>query len=236
MGRGRLRTLALLALILLAGCATPPWQAAPPSDQQVGTGGLEHYRFTGRIAIRQPEGSESARIQWQNDLTHQHITLLSPLGSTVAQLDRDPWGVDLRLSDREQFHARNSERLTKQVLGYALPLEGLPWWVLGQAAPEQPAQWRLDVRGQAQQLEQADWRIEYSQWRRVGHETLPGMLVLTHGMLSIKLKIDQWILGELPEADGASVTLPAATPGLAPAGSTSDPLPGDAFMSRGQAP
>ncbi len=194
-------------VLLLAGCA-PFWQSSEPQDRQVGAGGLTHYRFTGRIAIQQPDGSESGRIQWQNDLQHQQVTLLSPLGSTVAQLDRNPSGVDLRLSNQERFHAQDPEQLTAQVLGYSLPLEGLPWWVLGQAAPDEPARWQRDDRGQPRQLEQAGWRIEYLQWRPVGRETLPGLLRLTHETLTIKLKIDQWVLGA-PLEDGAQpVTSP----------------------------
>lgn len=207
-----LRVLSCGALLtLLTGCATPFWKSAEPLDEQVGSGGLAHYRFTGRIAIQQPEGSESGRIQWQNDLQQQQVILLSPLGSTVAQLDRDASGVELRLANQDRFHAQDAQQLTAQVLGYSLPLDGLPWWVLGQAAPDEPARWQLDDQGRARLLEQSGWRIEYGQWRRVGRETLPGLLRLSHGTLAIKLKIDQWILGApVPdEAAGHAVSTTA---------------------------
>ncbi len=204
----RVRALGSGALVLLlAGCA-PLWQSPEPQDRQVGAGGLAHYRFTGRIAIQQPDGSESGRIQWQNDLQQQQVTLLSPLGSTVAQLDRNPSGIDLRLANQERFHAQDPEQLTAQVLGYPLPLEGLPWWVLGQAAPDEPARWQRDDHGQARALEQSGWRIEYLQWRPVGPQTLPGLLRLTHETLTIKLKIDQWVLGASLEDGAQPVTSP----------------------------
>ncbi len=215
------RALVLGTLVAILGaCSTPLWQPREPTDQQVGLGGLAHYRFSGRIAIQQPGGSDSARIQWQQDPDRQQVTLLSPLGSTVAQLDRDASGVDLRLSDQERFHARDSEELTARVLGYSLPLEGLLWWVVGRAAPDEPARWQFDDQGRAQLLEQAGWRIEYAQWRPVGQETLPGLLRLGHGTLLIKLKIDQWVLGIPPLDEAATLTgtaTEASPPGSIPA-------------------
>ncbi len=180
-------------LVFLCGCASLP-QGAPSQDQQIGQGALLGYRFSGRLAVRQPSGTDTGKIEWVSSGADQHVALLTPLGSTVAELDRTPQSVHLTLSDHSEFWASDAEQLTHSVLGYALPLEGLPWWVLGQAAPMGGATLTRDAAGNLETLMQAGWLLHYADWRLVGGQMLPGRMVLEHGDLSIRLRVDQWLI------------------------------------------
>jgi outer membrane lipoprotein LolB len=180
-------------LILLGGCVSLP-QAVPSADRAIGHGEIQGFRFSGRLAVRQPSGTDTGKIDWVSQGADQHVELLTPLGSTVAVLDRNPQSVHLVLSDHSEFWATDSEKLTQAVLGYALPLEGLPWWVLGQAAPMGGATITPDAEGNPGALVQAGWQIRYADWRHVGEQMLPGNISLQHDDLAIKLKVDQWIV------------------------------------------
>lgn len=180
-------------LILLGGCASLP-QAVPYADQNIGQGALQGFRFSGRLAVRQPSGTDTGKIDWVSQGADQHVELLTPLGSTVAVLDRTPQSVHLVLADHSEFWATDSEKLTQAVLGYALPLEGLPWWVLGQAAPMGVSTLTRDAEGNPGTLAQAGWQIRYADWRRVGEQMLPGNISLQHEDLAIRLRVDQWIV------------------------------------------
>jgi outer membrane lipoprotein LolB len=180
-------------LILLCGCASLP-QAGSSADQTIGQGALQGFRFSGRLAVHQPSGTDTGKIDWVSQGAQQHVELLSPLGSTVAVLDRNPQSVHLVLSDHSEFWATDSEKLTQAVLGYALPLEGLPWWVLGQPAPMGGATLTRDAAGNPGILVQAGWQIRYADWRRVGEQMLPGNIALQHDDLAIRLRVDQWVV------------------------------------------
>lgn len=179
--------------VLLCGCASLP-RTSSNQDQSIGQGAVQGFRFSGRLAVRRPSGTETGKIDWVSRGADQHVELFTPLGSTVAQLDRTPQSVHLVLSDHREFWANDAERLTQSVLGYALPLEGLPWWVLGQVAPLDGATLTRDPQGNPDTLVQAGWRLHYEDWRRVGDQSLPGIISMQHEELAIRLRVDQWII------------------------------------------
>ncbi|MDE2624368.1 MAG: outer membrane lipoprotein LolB [Betaproteobacteria bacterium] len=188
------KTLLTVFSLFLAGCAS--WTPTPPpADQVTGNGALQGFRFSGRLAVQQPTGTDTGKIEWSSHGALVHVELLSPLGSTVAQLDQTPEQVHLLLSDQREYSAPDAEQLTESVLGYALPLEGLPWWVRGRAAPgDGSARWVAGQDGHPEQLVQAGWLVHYGAWRSVGGEVLPVALSLQRESLTIRLHIDQWTL------------------------------------------
>ncbi len=185
-------------LFLLGGCASGVFIPSP-QDRVTGQGVVTGFRFSGRLAVQQPSGTDTGSIEWSSHGTVSHVELLSPLGSTLAVLDGTPQQLRLVLSDQTVYVASDAEQLTQTVLGYALPLEGLPWWLFGQPAPGAGSA-RLDpgADGHLARLEQAGWQIAYDNWRSVGNESVPGFLTLRRDALTIRLKISQW---EIERAD-----------------------------------
>ncbi len=181
------------ALSLLGGCAL--WSPGPQGDLTVGRGAVQGWRLEGRIAVRQPTGSESGQLEWQlHDGTEQHLELRSPLGTTVALVDSSPVQTHLTLSDHRDYRASDPTTLTQTVLGYALPLQGLPWWLRGRSDPALPAQMEWDAEHHPQRLSQQGWVMTYANWRVVGGEWLPGMIRLVREDLQIRIKVDHWVL------------------------------------------
>ncbi|KXW59419.1 outer-membrane lipoprotein LolB precursor [Ferrovum myxofaciens] len=181
------------ALSLLSGCAL--WSPGPQGDLTLGQGTVQSWRLEGRIAVRQPTGSESGQLEWQlRGGMEQHLELRSPLGTTVALVDSSPLQTHLILSDHRDYRAGDPETLTQTVLGYALPLQGLPWWLRGQADPGLPAQVERDAEHHPQRLSQQGWVMTYADWRAVGGEWLPGTIRLVREDLQIRIKVDHWVL------------------------------------------
>lgn len=181
--------------LLLSGCATLETpRDASLQDSVAGLGQIQSVSLEARLGIRTTDSSDTARLSWQGDFNHQHVELLSPLGSVVAVLEHDGDGARLTLSDGRVLQAADSSELTSQALGYSLPLEGLPWWLLGQSMPGIPSALVYDSNGVLLQQEQAGWLICYDRWRTVGGLSLPGQVKLTRGPLEVRWIIDQWNL------------------------------------------
>lgn len=157
---------------------------------------MQGFHLSGRLAVRQPSGSDSGKIEWDSQGIHQHLVIYSPLGTTVAELDRDNEGlIHLWTSDQREYTASDAESLTQGLLGYALPLDGMPWWVLGQPAPGSFAvQVIHDGDGHVASLTQEGWQVRYGEWRQVGQQAVPGQLSMQHGDLILKLHVDRWVV------------------------------------------
>jgi outer membrane lipoprotein LolB len=120
---------------------------------------------------------------------------LSPIGSVIAELEADASGVTLTTGDQKVYRSGNVQVLTREVLGWDLPLEGLQHWVVGRADPEIPVQAEeRDARGRLTRLTQNDWRISFLAY--AGDSALPARMALAYDSLSLRLIIDRWDLTE----------------------------------------
>ena len=96
--------------------------------------------------------------------------------------------MTLETADARQYQAADAELLTQQVLGWRLPLSGLPDWLRGRAAPGDTAQTSTGADGQLLELRQDAWRIEYQDYR----EGRPVRIRLTRPDLEMRLIVDSW--------------------------------------------
>jgi outer membrane lipoprotein LolB len=181
----RLHWLALGAL-LLSGCVTPaPHVARPPQA------GQPAFALNGRIAVKFDSQHSSGGFRWQHDADFDDITMLAPLGITVAHVRRDAHGALLETSGK-QYVAQDSEVLMQRTLGWHLPLQGLPYWVRAQPMPGSPASVERDANGQIGLLRQDGWDIHYTAYATPGRDSLPLRITMQREKLEIRLLIDEW--------------------------------------------
>lgn len=134
--------LSLLVLVLTA-CATPP--ASAPQDNF----------WSGRLALRiasEPPQSLSAAFELRGNAQQGELSLLSPLGQTVALARWSPAGAALLQGDHTRPYAGMDE-LTEQLTGAALPMPALFDWLRGRTA-DVPG-WSADLSEHADGLIQA---------------------------------------------------------------------------------
>jgi outer membrane lipoprotein LolB len=124
----------LLCALVLTGCATPSRQAQPGEAFWSGRMGLNIQS--------QPPQSLSAAFELQGSAERGELLLLSPIGSTLAQLRWSPQNAELSQGDR-LWRSASLDDLTRQLTGTALPIAALFDWLGGQATS--PAGWRVDL-------------------------------------------------------------------------------------------
>jgi outer membrane lipoprotein LolB len=178
-----LARLVSLLVLVLGACAAPAIKPAPSQDKGA-------FELLGRVAVTSAEQKFSGNVRWMHEPEQDEVWFLTPLGQGVAHLVKDSAGVTLKTHD-ETHRAQDVESLTRQVLGWGLPLTGLESWVRGFAVPGVPAAVARDQAGRLARVKQGGWEISYL---RYGDDGLPGKLRVSGEGLEIILVIDNWLL------------------------------------------
>ena len=175
-----------LALVV-GGCAVIP---SVPSAQ-IGNALSANWTLQGRIGIQTGEQSLSGNIRWQHRADTDELLLTSPLGQGVARIERNAEGVILEVPNQPARRAPDAESLTREILGYALPVSGLTWWVQARPAPDRAFDATYDSAGRLAQLKQDGWVIDYLQYS-ADAPACPKKLVVAREGLEIRLVMDSW--------------------------------------------
>lgn len=152
-----------------------------------------NFRLTGRVSVRDGKQHSSGTIRWQHTRITDDIQLLSPLGQTVASIARREEGVQLATAD-QVYRADDAESLTGQVLGWRLPLAGLPYWIQGVHSPVTASEKDLDAEGGVVAVRQDGWEIIYLTYfpAQQVRAIRPRIVTLSREDLRIKLVVDEW--------------------------------------------
>lgn len=157
------------------------------------------FGLVGRVSVKGGKESFSGGVQWTHSGSRDEILLLTPIGQTLAQIQRSPEGVYLTTPGQQSYYAADVESLTEQVLGWRLPLKGLQYWVQSMYSPATAAAIDLDMQGKVVSIRQDGWEIEYSSYvpasatqTAQGQFERPRLLLLKRNDLQIKLVIDAW--------------------------------------------
>lgn len=181
----------MLAVMLLAGCATTP---APRSSQSAAA--MTAWQFNGRVSLTRGEEGWHAGLHWQEQPGSYYLRVSGPLGQGGFQLNGDARGVVLVDANGQTFAARDADALLVQVTGWQLPVTGLRYWIRGLPEPAAgKAHTTRDEAGQLSRLEQSGWTINYQRYQVVDGFSLPGKLQLSHQDVAVRIIIDQWQLG-----------------------------------------
>ncbi|HKQ26428.1 MAG TPA: lipoprotein insertase outer membrane protein LolB [Burkholderiales bacterium] len=180
-----------IVLAAVAGCAV----SRAPQVLPASSAGINTFALTGRVAVKLEQRGYSAKLTWRHAAASDRIRLLSPVGSVIAELEADASGAMLTTGDKKEYRSDNVQALTREVLGWDLPLEGLQHWVVGRAEPGLPVQAEeRDARGRLSSLKQNDWHITFLDY--AGDSSLPARIALVYDNLKLRLIIDRWDLAE----------------------------------------
>jgi outer membrane lipoprotein LolB len=171
----------LAAAAAIAGCA----QLRPMPEGAPQAGGFD---LSGRVAIRYGSDSATGGVQWRHSTASDDLLITNPLGQGVARITRDANEVHLETADGRKESAPDAETLTERVLGWRLPLEGLPVWVRAKARPDRPAEVLRDDGQRVRELRQDDWKVEYLDYEG----SRPSRMKLSRRGLEILLVIQSW--------------------------------------------
>ncbi len=183
---------ALAACIALAACAalsptSEPVQRAPAFD------------LVGRVAVKYDGRAFSSGVRWQHRADSDEISLLTPVGQTLAHIVADSSGATLTGADRREIRAGDVESLTRRGLGWELPLTRLAWWVRAEIVPGGViGEVTRDQDGRLVRLVQDGWSIVFVHRPPEEGSRLPQRLELARESYQIRLVIDNWPGGDAP--------------------------------------
>lgn len=179
------RAFALAACALLVGaCATLP-APAPIATPVVDAA----FDVTGRLSARRGSEGVAANFDWVHVPGRDAIALATPMGTTLARLDRDAAGASIERSDGSVERAVDATALAERALGFPLPVESLAWWLRAAPRPGSPHAIEYDASGRAAVLRQDGWSIVYA-WSDDGAR--PRRLHATYADLDVRVVIDAW--------------------------------------------
>ncbi|MDM0091638.1 MULTISPECIES: lipoprotein insertase outer membrane protein LolB [unclassified Variovorax] len=134
---------AALAALVLAGCATPggPTATAPDGDRP--------ENWSGRMSLRidsEPVQTFSALFDLRGGPERGTLTLTTPIGSTLAQLQWSP-GEALLKNGNETRRYPSVDALIEAATGASIPVGALFGWLAGR--DETVPGWRPDLSQRA---------------------------------------------------------------------------------------
>lgn len=177
---------AACAALLFAGCAVQP--AVPGGGTTVARDRLDAFAIEGRFSLRHEDKNYSGRLSWRHQGINDEVLLASPFGQGIAQITTGDDGARLVTNEGKTYTAATSEQLTRQVLGYPLPLARLADWVRGRAT----VAFETDARGRPLRLRDEAWRIDY-EYDGDDVQALPSRLVAQRADgVELRLRIDEW--------------------------------------------
>jgi len=189
--------LVLCICSLLVGCASFVFKPPVVETSIIEKGGVPssvNFELMGRVSAKGGDKGFAGGVRWSHTGTDDNIHLLSPFGQIVAQIKSNKDIVLLTTSEQKIYRAVNVENLTKQVLGWRLPLLGLQYWVRGVNSPRTKSEVDRDTDGRIIGIRQDGWAITYTGYfpSQLIQTERPRVLVLNRSNLKIKLVIDNW--------------------------------------------
>ncbi len=194
------RRAASIALCLcLAACATPGLRPPPGAwaEQRLQLEQFERFRLQAKIALRWPEGAETARLSWEQRGEDTDLTLAGPFGAGAVAIERRGARLEIRDGDSRRTLPADDPAALAAATGWPVPVDALAWWLRGLPDPA-GARARLSYDGGLpQRLEQDGWTVSYGRFDRVDGLLLPQALTLRYpaGALELRLAAAQWQAG-----------------------------------------
>ena len=133
------RAAALALALVLGACATAPQKPLPQLSAVPSA-----FEMAGRLAVRQGDRSEIAKLRWTHRAAADTWVIASPLGNEVARIESSAAGASLVQADGGRAEAASFAELTERVLGIALEPADLAAWLHG-TAPANDAGWTVTL-------------------------------------------------------------------------------------------
>jgi outer membrane lipoprotein LolB len=175
-----LRYCAALCAVILSACATAPPRATITAPS---------FELAGRIVVRYQQQGFSSSLRWTHAGSRDEIWLTAPLGQTIARLEADADGATLTAADQRTYRAGSIENLTKSAFGWRFPVDGMRYWVFGEAVPGTlPAAIERDDARRIARLTHEDWRVVFNY--PTADAARPSRIDVTGNDAEIRLAID----------------------------------------------
>lgn len=198
-----------LSALLMAGCANlaPHTDAGTdnvPDDATQSPASRPYHEaidLDGRLSVQYQRNGEDESLHgsftWRQTARHSTITLLSPLGQTLAAIAVEADSATLTQSGQAPRTASDVDELAAQSLGWPLPVSGLRSWLQGFATNANGKTFAATPDNNDVTTNDG-WHIRYVIWDDSDPATIrPKRIDLERqteqaGKVAIRIVIDNW--------------------------------------------
>ncbi|HJW53848.1 MAG TPA: lipoprotein insertase outer membrane protein LolB [Burkholderiaceae bacterium] len=158
-------------MFLLTGCASlaPPGITETASAEQAHAPRIFHdaIKLDGRLSLQYQRNDNEEAVHggftWTQAAGQAQVTLLSPLGQTIAAIEVTPESALLRQANQPPHSAADVDMLVADTLGWPLPISGLRQWLQGFAVDANGRRFVATPSSSAVTTRDG-WRIRYVSW------------------------------------------------------------------------
>lgn len=195
------KILSLIILASLVGCTSTPKKTSfersttSPRWQHhlVGVSQIQQWQAQGKIAARKGNKGSSASFIWQQTGDYYKIKIFGPFGAGAVYVQGNNQYVELKEANGRLTKGTSAEHILQQIMGWAVPVSGLRYWLMGLPSPKVSVQQQqTDQMGRLKNLAQSGWRIHYDNYQPYHTLSLPQKLQLYNHDISIKMIIKSW--------------------------------------------
>jgi outer membrane lipoprotein LolB len=174
----------LLLAAALAGCASAPERPAGASPSGPVAPYVDTIELAGKLHVAYTRGGNQenlhVRFDWRQSAQRTDVTIMSPLGQTVAQIAVTPQQATLKEGNQPLRTADNIDALSAQALGWTLPVSGLREWLQGHATAAGGQHFRASPDNAT--VTTADgWRLSYVSWHDISGPPKPKRIDIERG-------------------------------------------------------
>jgi hypothetical protein len=163
-------------LVALAGLAVAACAVAPePRPLPALAGVPQAFEMSGRLALRQGDRSEIARLRWTHGPASDVWVFASPLGNEVARIESGEDGARLQQGGADPVEAPGFAELSERAIGVALEPSMLVAW-LHASGP---------MRGGA-------WEVTIDESAPAGSVSIARKLTARRGDVTVRLVVDDY--------------------------------------------
>jgi outer membrane lipoprotein LolB len=159
---------AFATLVALAGCASQPPRQPSTANATTSLTTQTSRAWHGRFAAQYVDQTGEQRnvygnFDWRENDSTVTLELRNPLGQTLAVVTSSPARATLELPNKQPLVADNVSTLMQASLGFALPVEGLRYWLQPSVAPTSRAYTTQEQQDPSRlaQIRQDGWTIDY---------------------------------------------------------------------------
>lgn len=151
------------------------------------------FSLSGRAVINHAGKADTVRLLWDHTPAFDTLGFASPLGSMLAELQRDSQGARWTSADGDTYSARSADALMAHLTDAPVPIDALALWVTGRVTPGAVVT-RRDESGRLLQATDRDWAIKVLAYETDLPNALPSTIEARSGGLLIRLAIEEWQL------------------------------------------
>ena len=134
------------------------------------------FEASGRLAVRQGQRSDIAKLRWTRHRSSDLWVISSPLGNEVARVESGAGGATLTRAGAASESAESFQTLTEKLLGVPLDPDAIAGWLHGSAPAAAPG----------------DWQVTIDESRRAGRVDLAKRITAIRGDVVVKLVVDEY--------------------------------------------